>query len=237
MPQPHSTCSIPASVYSTVSWSGMTSRPWRSQSSPVLTTTVRPVAEVRLEAVRELGAADAAGQRDDAASRRHALRSSTHLADPVDRLAVVRRGHVDEDVPEAQVEERPEAVGDLGRRARAKTLPTSASNSSPLWPRAAPGSTRARPSRRVADDDVEADRPLDRRRVAADRRAVLAQDRVRRRATSSSVARRVPRSPYRASVRSVFFGPEPPIRIGRCAWTGRGAHERVVHRVDRPVVA
>ena len=30
-------------------------------------------------------------------------------------------------------------------------------------------------------------------------------------------------SPYRASVRSVFLGPEPPIMIGRCGWIGRGA--------------
>ena len=39
-PQPRSSSNSPASMYMTESWSGMTSRPWRSRSSPVLTMTV-----------------------------------------------------------------------------------------------------------------------------------------------------------------------------------------------------
>ena len=38
------------------------------------------------------------------------------LADPADGLEVVRRGHVDEQVPEPELEDRLEALGDLGRR-------------------------------------------------------------------------------------------------------------------------
>ena len=30
-------------------------------------------------------------------------------------------------------------------------------------------------------------------------------------------------SAYIATVRRVFFSPEPPIMIGRCGWTGRGS--------------
>ena len=40
-PQPRSSSNRPASMYMTASWSGMTSRPCRSVSSPVLTMTVR----------------------------------------------------------------------------------------------------------------------------------------------------------------------------------------------------
>ena len=39
-------------------------------------------------------------------------------------------------------------------------------------------------------------------------------------------------SPERATVRSVFFGPEPPMRIGRWAWIGRGQEHRVVKVVE-----
>ena len=44
-----------------------------------------------------------------------------------------------------------------------------------------------------------------------------------RSAISSSVPDAFQPSPYRATVRSVFRGPAPPIRIGRCAWMGRGS--------------
>ena len=67
----------------------MTSSPWRQQSSPVLTTTVSVIADVRLQPVRQLRPADPAGERDDPG---HALRRSMHLADPVERLGVVGEG-------------------------------------------------------------------------------------------------------------------------------------------------
>ena len=57
--------SRPASVYMTVSWSGQTSRPWRSRSSPVLTTTVGSSPTAAWRPCGELRAADAAGQHDD----------------------------------------------------------------------------------------------------------------------------------------------------------------------------
>ena len=42
-------------------------------------------------------------------------------------------------------------------------------------------------------------------------------------ASCSGVPYAFHRSPWRAISGSVFFGPEPPIRIGRCGWTGLGA--------------
>ena len=42
-------------------------------------------------------------------------------------------------------------------------------------------------------------------------------------ATSSTVPDVFQASARSATVRSVFFGPDPPIRMGRCAWIGRGA--------------
>ena len=55
--------------------------------------------------------------------------------------------------------------------------------------------------------------------------------------TSSTVPDVFQASARSATVRSVFLRPEPPTRIGRCGWTGRGSHERVVERVGRAVVA
>jgi hypothetical protein len=43
-----------------------------------------------------------------------------------------------------------------------------------------------------------------------------------RAATSAIVPDVFQASPERATVRSVFFGPEPPMRIGRWVWIGRG---------------
>ena len=42
--------------------------------------------------------------------------------------------------------------------------------------------------------------------------------------TSSSVPDVFQASARSATVRRVFFGPEPPTRIGRRAWTGLGSH-------------
>src|SRR5262245_29437125 len=54
------------------------------------------------------------------------------------------------------------------------------------------------------------------------------------------------RSAYRAVVRRVLVGPEPPMRIGRWAWSGRGGWaggpgaavgtQRVAHRIDRALM-
>ena len=44
-------------------------------------------------------------------------------------------------------------------------------------------------------------------------------------------------SPRRAVVRSVFFGPLPPIRIGRWAWIGRGSQIASWSCVERALVA
>ena len=61
--------------------------------------------------------------------------------------------------------------------------------------------------------------------------AVLGEDLEPASSTSSIVPDVFQASARSATVRRVFFGPDPPIRIGRCAWIGRGAHQRVVERV------
>ena len=45
-------------------------------------------------------------------------------------------------------------------------------------------------------------------------------------ASTSGVPKAFHWSPYLASVRSVFFSPEPPIMIGRWGWIGRGRATR-----------
>ena len=71
-PQPSSVLSSPASVYISVSRSGEMLRPRCSKSSPVLATTMSPPARQHAaQAERQLGAADAAGERDHASPLGH----------------------------------------------------------------------------------------------------------------------------------------------------------------------
>ena len=191
MPQPCSRSSSPASVYMTVSWSGQTSSPWRSRSSPVLTTTVSSAPTTAWRPWASLAPADAAGQDDDGhpadAPRVPATSASTDGMASSARgprrcgrcvSAVVRRGQADDDVPEAEVDVRPEArrrSPPAGREARARSSPRRRRRRR-CW-RAAIEAISAS-DRSVADDDREADRAFDRGGVAADRRAVLAQDRI-----------------------------------------------------------
>src|SRR5262245_13273277 len=128
MPQPHWRLAIPASVYITVSWSGITRSPCRSVSSPVLTTTVsrsptcaaRPCASFAPPtppaSATTRGASAAAPSLTGPRSRR----SSKELADlghPLDGLEVVRRRVTDDDVAEPElVAERADLVGDVLRR-------------------------------------------------------------------------------------------------------------------------
>ena len=91
-----------------------------------------------------------------------------------------------------------------------------------------PGLRRRAP---VAQDDREADGLLEGRQVAPDGLGVLAPGRRASRGPPRRSAEVFQPSARSATVRSVLRRPEPPMRIGRCAWTGRGAHERVVQRV------
>ena len=75
------------------------------------------------------------------------------------------------------------------------------------------------------------------RSIAAGSRPTAAQCSRRiasRAATSSTCPDVFQASPERATVRSVFFGPEPPMRIGRWAWTGRGRIAASCSVVGRP---
>ena len=141
----------------TVSWSGITSRPWRSVSSPVLTTTVSAVADVppggRAPASRPPTPPASATTR-----RRHALRAA-RATSPI-RSIVSRSygaGMPDDDgagSPSSTI--RPERVGDLRPASRAGRRRSSMS-STPL-PASDRRVARPRPPRGVADDDREADR-------------------------------------------------------------------------------
>ncbi len=105
------------------------------------------VGEDRLEPVGQFRAAGPAGQGHDLHRVPSPVEELADLGHPVDRLAVVRRRHPDDDGLEAQLGVRPYRVGHLGRGSEQRpALPMS---SSPLCASSAP-STRLglRPARR-----------------------------------------------------------------------------------------
>ena len=218
MPQPHSTCSMPARLYRTVSWSGITSSPWRQQSSPVLTTTLSssPMCAGRPSASFAPPTPPAS-----ATTRRHASRRCSSTS-PIRSIVSASYGAGMSTRmcrnPRSRIGRRLSAIA-----AGSPTWVAYASSSS--WP-VERHDLPVRVERRlagVADDQVDGDGLLDRRRVAADLRAPLAQpsslpSELSIDPAECSTGRRSGRASGASS-----SGPDPPIMIGRRRWTGRGA--------------
>ena len=191
----------------------------------------QPVADDGLEALGELRPADAAGQLDDArppARRPRSRPSSEQPRRPRRIRSIVSRsygaGSRTITVEKPRSRNGAIAVGDELRAGRARCGPSpgvlDAVVGEALAPQAASASaasSRMTIGKLIVSSISDA--------VAPDVGAVLVEDRRACAVTSSSVARRCSRRrPAAAAVRSVFFGPEPPMRIGRWAWTGRGSH-------------
>ena len=180
-------------------------------------------ADGRLEPACEPRPADAAGELDDPPGRpAHGRASSAVRTSPIRSIVSLSYGrrHPDDDLDHAQVAIRPEAVGDRGGRAEQDGHvahgrdPVVGELGLRAPARASAGSSRTM----IGKLTVLSIRPGSRPTAAA----VLGEDRVLGRDLLERPAR-VPGVGVGATVRSVFCGPEPPIRIGRWAWIGVGA--------------
>ena len=147
------------------------------------------------------------------------------LADPLDRLEVERGAEDEDDLADAVPTVAVDVGGDLRRCARHGESALAAVGADAALQAVArrdggPGAVRL--GRGVADDGMDR-RPSARwPRRPADLGAAFA-----RISLASAIRSGSPypfhRSAYRAVVRSVLFGPDPPMRIGSRAWTGRGS--------------
>src|SRR5829696_5307123 len=150
----------------------MTRRPCRSVSSPVFTTTVsspsgRTVCRPWASFAPPVPPARATTVIPCSSVEEHA-----DLGHPVDRLAVVRCRHPDDEGLEAKTDIRPERVGHLGRGAEEDRTPHLVE---PIECQLL-AVLRLGIGPVVADDDRIAECLLDRRDVAPDARAVLGED-------------------------------------------------------------
>ena len=194
----------------------------------MLTMTVRSGADVGGQTVGHLGPADAAGQQDDL----HRAEALGDLGHPLDRLVVVRGRHAHDERLEAHRQVRAKRLGDLVGCAGDVATEVVDGHAVGAQQLACP---RVGCRGVVAQDDVEAERLLDRPEVAPDLGAMALQ-RLQRIGDLVHRARRVPGvgalgdDPQRL-LAAAAADEDRQVGLDRSRFA-----QRVVHRVARSLV-